>query len=234
MNELLWFLMVPLNFGAILLLYKVLKKPGLFVWIPIASILANIQVLKTVEIFGLTATLGNIIYATSFLVTDILSENYGKKEARKGVFIGFFSIIVMTVLMNVALAFTPAAEDFAQESLATIFSFMWRIALASISAYLLSQLHDVWAYDFWKRKFPNWKFIAIRNNASTFVSQLIDSAVFTLIAFWGQFPVPVLLEILVTTYIFKVIVAALDTPLVYLARYWKSREKSEKSQVEVS
>ena len=74
MNELLWLLMLVVNFGAILVVYRLFGKIGLFIWVPIAAITANIQVLKTVEIFGLTATLGNIVYATSFLVTDILSE----------------------------------------------------------------------------------------------------------------------------------------------------------------
>ena len=81
--------MLAVNFGAILIVYRLFGKIGLFIWVPIAAITANIQVLKTIEIFGLTATLGNIVYATTFLVTDILSENYGKSDARKAVAFGF-------------------------------------------------------------------------------------------------------------------------------------------------
>ena len=217
-NELLWAIMLLINFSLITLLYRVLGKTGLFVWIPIAVIIANIQVLKTVEIFGLTATLGNIVYASSFLVTDILSENYGKDEARRAVWIGFFAIIVMTLLMNLALSFSPAESDFAQEHLQAIFAMMPRIALASLTAYILSQIHDVWAYDFWKRKFPSDKAIWVRNNASTMISQLIDTVVFVGIAFWGQFELNVLLEILLTTYFMKWIVALADTPFIYLAK----------------
>ena len=90
-NEILWLVMLLANFFLIILAYKLFGKWGLIMWIPISVIVANIQVIQTVELFGLVATLGNIVYASSFLVTDILSENYGKKEAQKAVWIGFYS-----------------------------------------------------------------------------------------------------------------------------------------------
>lgn len=225
MNEMLWFVMLLINFGAILFAYRMWGKAGLYIWVPIATILANIQVLKTIHLFGMTATLGNIVYATSFLVTDILSENYGKKEAKRAVKIGFFAVISMTVLMNMAIYFVPSADDFGNESIKTIFGFMPRIMIASLSAYWISQHHDVWAYEFWKNKFPETKFIWLRNNASTMVSQFIDSLIFTLIAFWGVFEAPVMIQILISTYVIKWIVAAADTPFVYIAKSWKDKNK---------
>ncbi len=222
-NELLWILELFVNFGAILLAYRFFGKIGLFLWVPISIILANVQVLKAVELFGMTATLGNIVYATSFLVTDILSENYGRKEARKAVFAGFFSLLTATLIMNLSLHFRPAAADFAHESLSVIFGLLPRIAAASFAAYLVSQLHDVWAYHFWRRRFPATRHIWIRNNASTMVSQLLDTVVFTFGAFLGVFEGEVLMDIFWTTYLLKWIVAAADTPLVYLARSWKDR-----------
>ncbi len=223
MNELLWVAMLALNFAAIIVCYRLFGKIGLFIWIPISVILANIQVVKTVELFGLTATLGNIVYATSFLATDILSENYGKKDAKRAVYIGFFSLIVMAGFMNLALLFKPAPEDFAQDSLLTIFSLVPRIAGASLVAYWASQLHDVWAYQLWKKRLPSPKFIWVRNNASTIVSQLIDSIIFTLVAFAGTFPTGVLFEIVVSTYLLKVLFAVTDTPFIYLARWMKTK-----------
>ncbi|MDC7123974.1 MAG: queuosine precursor transporter [Spirochaetales bacterium] len=225
MNTLLWFIMLIINFIAIMTAYRLWGKIGLFIWIPISVIAANIQVVKTVEIFGFIATLGNIVYATSFLVTDILNENYGKKEASKAVWMGFFSLISMTVLMQLALLFIPDESDFTQSSLKTIFGLMPRIAIGSLTAYLISQTHDVWAYNRIKAKWPEKKFIWLRNNASTMVSQLLDSIVFTFIAFFGQFEFPVLIEIALTTYIFKWIVAAFDTPFLYLAKEWKDKGK---------
>ncbi len=218
-NEILWLAMLLANFLLIILAYKLFGKWGLIMWIPISVIVANIQVIQTVELFGLVATLGNIVYASSFLVTDILSENYGKEEAKKAVWIGFFSLIAMTLLMNLALAFLPLAGDefaaTAHSATSTIFSLMPRIAIASLAAYFLSQRHDVWAFHFWKNRFPKNSQLWLRNNLSTMVSQLIDSVVFVLIAFWGVFETSVLTEIFVTTYLLKFVVAAADTPFVY-------------------
>ncbi len=221
-NELLWLVMLLANFLLIILAYRLFGKWGLIMWIPISVIVANIQVIQTVKLFGLASTLGNIVYATSFLVTDILSENYGKKEAQKAVWIGFFSLISMTLLMNLALEFIPlAGDDFAivaHDATSTIFSLMPRIAIASLAAYLLSQRHDVWAFHVWRKRFPADKHLWLRNNLSTMVSQLIDSFVFVLIAFWGVYDWGILLEIFITTYVLKWVVASADTPFVYWAR----------------
>lgn len=223
MNELLWFAMLLANFLLILLLYRFAGKTGLFLWVPIATILANIQVVKMVNLFGMEATLGNIVYASSFLVTDILSENHGREYAKKAVFFGFFSMISFTLLMNMALAFDPSVNDFANGAMQTIFALMPRIALASLAAYLISQFHDIHAYQFWKKKFPAAKYLWLRNNLSTMVSQALDTIVFTLIAFAGVYPWDVFLEICLTTYLLKWLVALLDTPFVYLARMLKER-----------
>jgi queuosine precursor transporter len=221
-NELLWLVEILANFILIILAYRLFGKWGLIMWIPVSTIIANIQVVQTIELFGFSATLGNVVYATSFLITDILSENYGKKEAQKAVWIGFFSLISMTLLMNLALFFRPLSGDAFSEithsSLETIFSLMPRIALASLTAYVISQRHDVWAFHFWKARFPEDRKLWIRNNLSTMVSQLFDSSVFVLIAFYGVFEANILWEIFLTTYLLKWLVAAADTPFVYWAK----------------
>ena len=224
-NEILWLFLLLANFFAIIVAYRFFGKTGLYIWIPISTILANIQVLKMVDLLTIGVTLGNITYASSFLVTDILSENYGKKSARKSVFIGFFSLSATVILMNLALMFKPNEFDFIQESLTNIFSLLPRIALASLLAYAVSQLHDVWAYNFWKTRLPGIKFLWLRNNASTMVSQFMDSVIFTFIAFWGLLPTSEFIEILITTYLLKLIVAMVDTPFLYLAKMMFTRKK---------
>lgn len=221
-NISLWFLMMIINFSCIIFAYKKFGKVGLYIWIPISTILANIQVVMLVSLFGMDATLGNILYAGGFLVTDVLSENYGKEEAKKAVKIGFFSLISMTAIMQVAIKFTPLdiPETLALfKGVQAIFSLMPRLAFASLIAYLFSQFNDVWLYHFIKRKFPNKKFIWMRNNGSTLVSQFIDNILFTTIAFYGVYPFDVILNIFISTYIIKIIVAVCDTPFVYLAEY---------------
>jgi len=226
-NEIIWLAEMLINFFLIILAYRLFGKWGLIMWIPVSVIVANIQVVQTVELFGTVATLGNVVYATSFLVTDILSENYGKEEAKKAVWIGFFSLISMALLMNITLMYAPlAGDDFAvqtHEATSTIFSLMPRIALASLAAYMLSQRHDVWAFHFWKERFPKSRDLWIRNNLSTMVSQLIDSGVFVLIAFLGVFETGILLEVFLTTYFLKFIVAAADTPFVYWGKTIQKR-----------
>lgn len=227
-NEILWFLMLVINFLGILFVYKRFGKLGLFIWVPISTILANIQVVLLVNLFGFETTLGNILYAGGFLVTDILSENYGEKEAKKAVNLGFFSIIITAIIMKIAVSFTPSSieggiENF--KSLKLIFDFLPRILFAGLVAYGVSQHHDVWAYRFWKKRFPDTKHIWVRNNFSTLTSQIIDNLIFTVIAFWGIYPLEVLVQIFTVTYVMKFIIAVADTPFVYLANYLKRKEK---------
>ncbi|MDK2857192.1 MAG: queuosine precursor transporter [Verrucomicrobiota bacterium] len=216
-NELLWIAMLLVNFLAVLLGFRFFGKTGLYLWCGLSVVIANIQVLKTVELFGMVCTLGNITYASSFFATDILSELYGKKAAVKGVATGFFSLIIMTLLMQFAVRFVPHESDFSQPALQALFSLLPRVAAASLLAYLLSQTHDIWAYDFWKRKFPSTRWLWLRNNASTIISQVIDSAVFTFAAFSGVFEMSVVIDIWITTCLFKWMVALADTPFIYAA-----------------
>jgi len=217
-NEILWLVLLLVNFVFILASYKIFGKRGLFTWIAISAILANIQVAVTLELFGVVATLGNVIYGTSFLATDILSEKYGKQEARKAVLIGFFTLIVTTVIMQIIMKFTPLQDSQGlMNSVTNIFKLFPRIAVASMLAFVISQWHDTFAYEFWKKKFPKDSQIWIRNNASTLLSQLIDTAIFVTIAFWGVLPKEVLLEIAITTYVIKSLIAIADTPFIYIA-----------------
>ena len=233
-NEILWAGMLIVNFLAILFAYVRFGRIGLYIWIPISTILANIQVVMLVDLFGFGTTLGNILYAGGFLVTDILAENYGREYAKRAVKIGFFSLIVMTVIMQIAVNFTPSDVE---EGILTfngvkrIFDFMPRIVIASLISYWVSQTHDIWAYEKWRERFSERKHIWIRNNMSTMVSQLIDNSLFTIIAFWGIYPKEVLLEIFITTYFMKFIVAVFDTPFVYIASHLKAKKKIREVEI---
>lgn len=235
-NELLLVIEMIITFGAVIYAYKQFGKLGLFIWIPIATILANIQVLISVQMFGLASTLGNVIYSSTFLATDILSENYSKKDAKKAVGIGFFSLIITTVLMNFILHYTIIQDAFSKEMythVSSIFKAMPRLVLASLAAFFISQNHDVWAYQFWKRKYQDNKYLWLRNNASTIISQLLDTATFTIIAFWGVLPGKTLWEIFITTIILKVIISIADTPFFYWAVSMKSKVNETSDELEL-
>lgn len=211
-------LFVLANFTLFTLSYRLFGKNGLYAWVAFATVIANIQVVKTIEVAGIITTLGNTIYASIYMATDLLNEKHGAREARKAVWFGFFTLIASTVMMQMALVFTPQPGDLAQESLATIFGMLPRLALASLSAYFISQLLDVRLFSYLKRMFPSRSQLWIRMNGSTTLSQLVDSVVFCTIAFAGQYSFDVWLQILVTTYLFKFVISVASTPVLYIAR----------------
>ncbi len=223
-NEILWFVSLVANFVFIMFAFRIWGEKGLLIWMPISCITANLQVLKNIVVFGLEATLGNIIYATAFLATDILNEFYEKKVAKRAVWYGFYSLISMTVLMQLSLLFIPSESDMTHSSMINLFSFMPRVTVASLVAYLVSNMHDVWAFRYWKKR-TKGRFLWLRNNASTWVSQLIDSLIFTLGAFWGVYEWDILWQIILTTYLLKWLVAVMDTFMIYLARFWVNKGK---------
>lgn len=218
MNEILFIVTILVNFIGILISYKLFRKTGLFVWIAISTIIANIEVTKCVDMFGLSVTLGNVVYSTVFLATDILSEIYGGKEARRAVKVGFFSMIVFTILTQIDLLFIPNSQDLVNSSMHIIFGFMPRLCFASLITYIISNTLDTYLYEFIKNKLPEDKFLWIRNNGSTMVSQLIDSILFTVIAFAGIYSWKVLIDLSFVTYVIKFVVAVVDTPFLYIAK----------------
>ena len=218
-NTLLGLIFIFIHFGLVLFAYRQFGKTGLMVWIAISTILANIQVLKGIEILGLQATLGNTLYGSIFFATDILSEKYGKKDAARSVYLGFFSAITLLITMQLALLFVPLQDDFAlavHDALSLIFGFSGRIVLASLTAYLISQLLDVTIYNRIRLWLPADRWLWVRNNGSTMISQAIDTAIFVSIAFWGLSYD--LWQIMLSTYILKFLIAALDTPFLYLSK----------------
>jgi uncharacterized integral membrane protein (TIGR00697 family) len=217
-NELLWLVFLVVQFGLLVGVYKLFGLTGLYVWIGFAIVAANIQVIKMIDLFGLPATLGNIMYGSIFLATDLINEKYGRKKAQKAVYIGFMIMVSFTAITQLSLAFTPNMDDFASESLLTIFSLLPRITAGSLIAYLVSQTLDVFLFDKIKAKFGTPGQLWIRNNGSTIVSQAIDTAIFTLIAFTGQYDMSVVISIFWTAYIIKLLTSIADTPFVYWMR----------------
>lgn len=219
-NEGIWALFLFGSLTATLLVFRFGGKTGLVALVASVAILCNLQVLKLTSLFGFTVTLGNVLYGVIFFATDLLNELYGPAEARRAVITGFVSMLAMTVVMQVALLFSTAPDPWAIEvnqAMRLLFGFMPRLAAASIAAYLISQFHDVWAFSLLKR-LSKGRFLWLRNNLSTLVSQLIDTLVFCGIAFWGVLERAVFMDVLLTTYLLKLVVAVADTPFMYLGR----------------
>lgn len=219
LNSVLFFVFVFLYLIAVIIAYKLFGKTGLYVFTAISAILANIQVCKSIDIFGMSATAGNVLYAASFLVTDILSEKYGRKSAQKAVWIGLFTTVIFLIGTQELLILQPNESDFVDGAMHTLFGLVPRVSIGSLLGYACSQTVDVFLYHaIWKKTGGSKKNLWLRNCGSTLTSQAVDTVVFTTVAFYGLYETNVFVSILLTTYFFKAIVAVCDTPFVYLAR----------------
>ena len=251
-TEVVWFIMLILCFLSILVFLRLFGYVGLYVYSAIAIIAANIQVLKQAN-FNLFSSinekiipfyepspiaLGTILFASTFLCTDILSEYYGKEKARKNVLIGFCSFFLMTILMLVTIGIQPAEDEWVsmvQESLAILFTPMTSIFVASMIAYLISQYFDIWFFSYLKTVSSN-KLLWLRNNVSTAVSSLIDNTIFSIFA-WiilnpNPFPLSdVIMTFILGVYLLRVFIAILDTPFIYLAKYFIPEEKNSSPEM---
>ena len=211
-------------FGAVLLAYRLFGKVGLYCLSAVATVLANIEVVLLVHAFGMEQTLGNVLFASTFLVTDILSECEGKRAANKAVWTGIFANIFFLALSQSWLLYTPMPEQAGVgAAFSTVFSQAPQVVLASLAVYAVSQFFDVWLYHRWwsftEKKFGDKRrFLWLRNNGSTLVSQLLNTFLFTFFAFVGTYDVKTLLSIALSSYVIYIFTSLLDTPVVYLAR----------------
>lgn len=228
-NEILLVVSLLITFSAVIVLLRLFKEQGLYLWTVIATIAANIEVLIVVNAFGMEMTLGNILFASTFLVTDILSELYGKKAAQTAVWLGIATSVAFIAISQSWLLYIPNENDFAMPSIRAVFSNTPRLMLVGIVVYVIVQLFDVWAYHKWwaftNRKFGDKKkFLWLRNNGSTLISQLLNTILFTWGAFLGTHNTATLISIAVSSYVIFIVTSLLDTPFIYLARYIFEKE----------
>lgn len=223
MNNILLIVSIIGVFSIMLIIKKFLGKEGIIGWMGIASILANLLLIKNVDLLGISATLGNVLFASNFLATDILTENYGYKEAKKGVRFGIIAVAVFMIITQVALLYIPNSEDVAQSSFELLFSFVPRISLASISMFALSNFVDIRLYE-WLRKKSNGKKMWLRNNVCTIICNGGENFLFYFIAFAGIIDIPTMLSIALSATIIEVLIALCDTPFLYLSK--KIKEKA--------
>lgn len=223
MNELLLVLSLLISFGATVLFLKLFGKSGLFAWIGICAVFANVEVLILVHAFGMDQTLGNTLFASSFLATDILSELYGKKDANKGVLVGIITTVLFILLSTMWINYVPAEGDWAMPFVKQLFANTPRVLIASLIAYAVSEAFDVWLYHKWwtltEKRFGNKdKYLWFRNNFSTLLSQLVNIVIFNFGAFLGIYSLSQLLSITLACYVIYIVTSLLDTPFIYLAK----------------
>lgn len=167
---------------------------------------------------------GILTYPVTFLVTDLVSELYGKKRADAVVWTGFWVSLYILLILRLGAWVEPVGTDVrsadeVQALYVGVFGQSSRAIVASMIAYLVGQLFDVRLFHFWKR-FTNGRHLWLRNNGSTMVSQLLDSVLVVTILFWDQLDGGTIVQIIIASYLFKVIFAAVDTPVFYLGVRW--------------
>lgn len=232
--EAVWVLMLVICFSAVVLFNVFFGRAGLYVYIVVAVIGANIQVLKAVKfsVYSEPVALGTILFSSTYLATDILTEHYGLQAAKRGVWLGFAGYLLFTGLMLINLGYAPLTLEQAgtqmswalpyQDHMSALFSPQPTFFVAGMLAYLASQFYDVWLFERLRIK-THGRHLWLRNNVATVLSALIDNTVFSLLA-WIVFaaePLPfstVFWTYILGTYGLRLIVAVLDTPFVYLGR----------------
>lgn len=235
-NEILLIVSLVVLYGSVLLFYRLFGRTGLYCLTVFATIAANIEVLLLVKAFGMEMTLGNILFAMTFLVTDILSENDGKKAANRAVAVGVATSLLFLLVSQSWLLYMPSTSDWARPAFEQIFSNTPRMLLASLVVYAIAQVFDVWLYHAWwklstRKSGDSHRFLWLRNNGSTLVSQLLNSVLYTALAFWGTYDVPTLISIVLSSYVIFIVTSLADTPIVYLARRMKEQGQIPESSV---
>jgi len=225
-QDLLWLCTLALDLGLTVLMYRLFGREGLLGCIVLAILLANLQGPKLTVIFGFQTSLGVIFYSGIFFATDLLSERYGRAEAGKAVLIGFGVSCIVVLMLSMALLFEPSdranTAEFSQRiqtSFENILDFTPRFVFGSLLAYLLSQSLDVWLFHWIKRQ-TRGRWLWLRNNGSTMLSQLADTLIYSFVVWWGVVDLQTAIELGAVKYAFKVVIAAIDTPFIYWARSW--------------
>ena len=218
MNNLIIICEVVFVFTALLLCKKLFRKSGVIAWVPIATVLANIITAKNAEIIGLSTAIGTVMFASTFLATDILSECYSIEDAKKAVKLGLFSDVLLIVATQIALLYKPSAFDYAHDAMKTLFSLNLRISIASAVMYYIANMADIYIFNRIKQR-TEGKALWLRNNISTILCNCLENFGFIGIAFAGIYDLQTIITIAVSTSIIEAFVAVCDTPFLYLAKH---------------
>jgi len=226
-QELLWLLTVIYDLGLAILLYRFFGKYGLYTAVVLGIILGNLQGGKVseLEIFGysFTASMGAILYSGIYFATDVLNEKYGRKEANRAVMLGFFANIAVMITLVLSIQFKPS--DIAGSALevhnaiSVLAGYSPIFVVGSLVAYLISQTFDVWFFHK-IRSYTGESKLWLRNNLSTITSQLLDTMIYQFTWVLAGMDLKTAFMIAITKYVFKVVIAGIDTIFIYWVRKW--------------
>lgn len=217
MNELIIIGEIIVVFSILLICKKLFGKVGVMAWVSLATVLANIITAKNVNVFGLSTAIGTVMFASTFLATDILAECYSPEDAKKAIQIGLFSNVILIVSTQIALLYAPSEFDYANDAMKTLFSLNLRISIASAAMYYIANMADIYVFGKIKQK-TNGDMLWLRNNVATILCNCLENFGFIGLAFAGIYDFQTIMTIALSTSIIEALVAMCDTPFLYLAR----------------
>ena len=228
-QELLWVLTVVYDLGLAIILYRFFGKYGLYAAVILGIVLGNLQGGKVsqLEFFGysFTASMGAILYSGIYFATDVLNEKFGREEANRAVMLGFVANIAVMLTLLISVQFKPSQITGSalevHNAISTLASYSPVFVIGSLIAYLVSQTFDVWIFHRIK-VLTDGKYLWLRNNVSTITSQALDTFLYTFVWVLGtELSFLAAFGIALTKYVFKVIIALIDTIFIYWVRKWE-------------
>ncbi len=239
MNLLLGVLELIICFSGVLLMDRFFGKYGLYTWMAIAVVFANIQVSKQIDIVGISTALGNVMFASTYLATDILNEKYSDKASKNAVKIAAGALVAYIIFAQFTQAFIPNSFDTVDAGMKNIFAMSVRITTASGVMFVISNWCDVLLYQKIKEK-TGGKYMWFRNNISTIICNCAENFAFSILAFIGTYSLLYCLEIAVAGSLIEMLIAMCDTPFLYLSKKLYKRtgilldkEEDDESKVEI-
>ncbi len=224
MNESWFFITMFADLFLVLFAWRMGKE-----WL-VATIVMNLILVSTfgpkiISIFGFETSLANVFYASIFIATDILTEHHGKKEGYRSIWIGFLCLFGFVIFGQMVLQFEAIEQTTAVSgAMDTLFGAVLRISIASFIAYAIAQSFDIWFFHWLMEKTGRDRLLWLRNCGSTLTSQFIDSMIFFPLAFAGLVPLPILINIVITGYVLKSMIALFDTPFLYMSYFVKGQK----------
>lgn len=214
MNELLTLVQILVAFSLTVATYRIFGKTGLYVMAGVFVLYANLEVANLVDVFGMTVSLGNIAFVGANLIQDTLNETEGEKAAQKTVWFGFLGCISIVLISQISIHFIPNEYDTIHDSFRAVFAPFSIVTAISLFTYLISNTVNVKLYALIS-KYTNKTWL--RSQGSTWISQAVDTLIMTLLcAVFGVFAWETVVDLLITTYLIKIVVMVSEVPFLYI------------------
>lgn len=226
MNHLYLLIEIVAVFTLLLLAKRFFGKSGVLAWIALATVFANIFEAKNIELFGLNLAAGHVMFGSVFLATDILSEYYGKEDAKRGVWVGLAADVTLIVATQICRLYVPSAADSADPAIQRLFTMSLRITAASAVMFFISNWCDVLLFAK-IRELTNGKYLWLRNNVATILCNCLENFLFYILAFYPMFSISQIVEMGLATCLLEIIIGICDTPFLYLAKKFKNGDETD-------